>query len=79
MNVKFYSRPNCSLCTDGLMTLKLVQEELHFDIELINIEENQELHEKFMIMIPVVEYNEQILQYGILDYVTLYEELNKVK
>ncbi|MBM7608647.1 glutaredoxin family protein [Ureibacillus composti] len=79
MNVKFYSRPNCSLCTDGLMTLKLVQEELQFDIELINIEENHELHEKFMIMIPVVEYNEQILQYGILDYVTLYEELNKVK
>lgn len=75
MDIKYYSRPNCSLCSEGLITLKLVQEELQFEYDVINIEENEELHEKYMLMIPVVEKNGKVIQYGILDYVTLYEEI----
>lgn len=78
MKVKFYSRPNCSLCDDGLRTLKLVQEDIPFEIEIINIEENDELHEKYMLHIPVVEKDGKVIQYGMLDYVTLYEALAKV-
>jgi len=76
MLVKFYSRPNCSLCVDGFATLRLVQEDIPFDIELINIEEDDELHEKFMLMIPVVEMDNTVIQYGILDYPTLLEGLS---
>jgi len=75
--IKYYSRPNCTLCTEGLVTLKLVQEDIPFDIEVINIEEDDILHEKYMLMIPVVELDHQILQYGALDYVTLFEGLDK--
>lgn len=75
MNVKYYSRANCGLCVDGLRTLKLVQEDIAFDIEIIDIEEDDAIHEKYMLMIPVVEKEGRILQYGNLDYATLVEAL----
>lgn len=74
--VKFYSRPNCELCIEGLQTLKIVQEDLSFTIEQYNIEDDDGLHEKYMLMIPVVERNGEVIQYGQLDYVTLYEALS---
>lgn len=79
MNIKYYSRPNCSLCEEGLITLKLVQEELQFEYEVINIEGNDQLHEKYMLMIPVVEKEGDVIQYGMLDYVTLYEAIEESK
>ena len=75
--VKFYSRPNCELCVEGFHTLKFVQEDLGFEIEQYNIEDNDTLHEKYMFMIPVVEVNNNVIQYGQLDYVTLIEALSK--
>ncbi|MGE7132951.1 glutaredoxin family protein [Lysinibacillus xylanilyticus] len=75
MNVKFFSRDNCGLCVDGLLTLKLVQEDINFDFEIINIEEDESIHEKYMLMIPVVEKDGQVIQYGNLDYATLMEHL----
>lgn len=73
MRVNYYSRPGCSLCEEGLLTLKLLQSDFPFEIDVINIEENEALHEKYMLMIPVVEKNGAIIQYGNLDYVTIYE------
>ena len=75
VKVNFYTRPGCSLCEEGLMTLKLLQSDFQFEIDIINIEENEATHEKYMLMIPVVENNGEIIQYGNLDYVTLYEAL----
>lgn len=73
--VQFFSRPNCTLCEEGLLMLKLVKEDIDFEIEVINIEHNDELHEKYMLMIPVVVYNENVVQYGNIDYPTMYEML----
>lgn len=73
--MKFFSRDNCGLCVEGLHTLKLVQEDINFDIEIINIEEDESIHEKYMLMIPVVEKDGQVIQYGNLDYATLMEHL----
>lgn len=77
MIVKFYSRPNCELCVEGLQTLKIVQEDVAFTIEQYNIEESDMLHEKYMLMIPVVEKDGKVIQYGRLDYVTLLDALNE--
>ncbi len=55
--------------------LKLVQEDAAFSIEVFNIEEDDTLHERFMVMIPVVEHAGEIIQYGRLDFNTLYEAL----
>lgn len=73
MKIQFYSRPNCTLCEEGMFTLKLVQEDVPFDIEVINIEQDDMLHEKYMLMIPVVKLDDRIIQYGQLDYPTLLE------
>lgn len=75
--IKFYSRPNCGLCIEGLQTLKLVQEDVAFTLEQYNIEEDDALHEKYMLMIPVVEKSGIVIQYGQLDYATLYEALTE--
>lgn len=75
MIVHFYTRPGCHLCDDARMMLKLVQEDVPFQIEEHNIEEEDQLHEKYMLMIPVVEYQGEIIQYGNIDYVTLLEAL----
>jgi glutaredoxin len=75
MHVKFYSKPHCGLCEEGYAMLKLVQEDIDFSIETINIEEDDVAHEKYMLMIPVVELEGQVVQYGRLDYVTILEAL----
>ncbi len=63
------------MCDDARMMLKLVQEDVPFQIEEHNIEEDDQLHEKYMLIIPVVEYQGEIIQYGNVDYVTLMEAL----
>ena len=75
MHLKFYSRPACALCEEGIIALKLVQEDVAFTYEVINIEENNDIHEKYMLMIPVVELDGAIILYGNLDYPTLLETL----
>ena len=75
--VAFYSRPDCPLCEEGLLTLKLVQEDVPFDIEVRNIEEDDMWHEKYMLMIPVVEEKGKVIQYGQLDYAALLEALGE--
>ena len=75
MIIKFYSKPDCELCVEGLHTLKIVQEDIDFTIEHYNIEEDDAVHEKYMLMIPVVERDGDVIQFGQLDYATLYEAL----
>lgn len=73
--ITFYSRPNCRLCKEGMDLLKLVQEDKDFIIEEINIEEDEVLHEKYLMQIPVVMKDGRIVQAGLLDYVTLLDEI----
>lgn len=75
MMITFYSRPNCSLCEEGMSLLKLVQESKDFTIEVINIEEDEDLHERYLLQIPVVMQNGRMIQSGLLDYVTLLDEI----
>ncbi|TQR06759.1 glutaredoxin family protein [Psychrobacillus soli] len=75
MIVHFYTRPGCHLCEEARLMLKLVQEDVSFEINEVNIEEDDALHEKYMLMIPVVEFENEIIQYGQIDYVTILDAL----
>lgn len=75
--VTFYTRTQCGLCEDAKITLKLLQDELGFEIIEIDIEETDELTERFGLMIPVVELDGEILQYGQIDYFTLSKRLHE--
>ena len=73
--IRYYSRKNCALCEKGLQIVRIVQEDVPFQLEIVDIESDQALHEKFMLMIPVVEMNGEIVQYGQIDYPTLLDAL----
>jgi glutaredoxin len=75
VKVYLYTRPGCHLCDDARLMLKLVQEDVSFEMSEVNIEEDDELHEKYMLMIPVVVFEDEIIQYGKVDYATLLEAL----
>lgn len=75
--VIFYTRNHCGLCEDAKITLKLLQDELGFETKEIDIDESEELTERFGLMIPVVELDGEILQYGQIDYFTLSKRLHE--
>ena len=73
MKVQFYSRSNCPLCEEAKLMLELVKEDTSLEIEEINIEEDDELHEKYLLRIPVIMSKGEIIQEGRIDYLTLLE------
>lgn len=75
--VLFYTRNQCGLCQDAKITLKLLEDELGFEIKEIDIDESDDLTERFGLMIPVVEMEGKILQYGQIDYFTLSKRLHE--
>lgn len=73
--IQFYTRPNCSLCEEARLMIQLVSEDVELEIEEINIENNDQVHEKYMIRIPVIERDGIVIQEGRIDYPTLLEAL----
>lgn len=77
MKVIFYTRPNCGLCEEGMMMLKMVQEDHPFNIEERNIDDSDDWTEQYGLMIPVVELDGEVIQFGQIDYVTISKRLQK--
>lgn len=75
-HIKFYTRPGCPLCDEAKLMLQLVSEDVALEIEEISIEDDDAAHEKYVLMIPVITCNSEIIQYGNVDYVTLREALD---
>lgn len=70
-----YTRSNCELCEEAKLMLELVKEDFPLEYEEVDIESDEQLHEKYMLMIPVVEKEEEILIYGKIGYIELLEAL----
>lgn len=73
--LKLYTRPDCPLCEEAKLMLQLVREDFPIDFTEVNIEEDEGLHEKYMLMIPVLEQENKILIYGNIGYAELLEAL----
>ncbi|WP_422122768.1 glutaredoxin family protein [Planococcus sp. X10-3] len=71
-----YTRPNCPLCEEAKLMLNLVREDFPVDYTEVNIEEDEIIHEKYMLMIPVLEREGKILLYGNIGYAELLEALD---
>jgi glutaredoxin len=52
--VTIYSRQGCHLCDDAYKTLESIQAELNFEIEVIDIDQNQELVNLYSDQVPVI-------------------------
>ncbi|PIC56554.1 thiol-disulfide isomerase [Sporosarcina sp. P12(2017)] len=73
MKIQFYTKPNCALCEEAERMLHLVAEDYPLEWQTINIEEDDEIHEKYMLMIPVIEHEGQVLAYGNIGYIEVLE------
>ena len=69
MQVTFYTRPGCHLCEEAESMMKLVQEDMPLTWTTVNIEEDDASHEKYMLMIPVIEKDGEVLAYGQIGYI----------
>lgn len=71
MHVQFYTKKGCHLCDEAEAMMKLVQEDFPLTWSTIDIEMDDESHEKYMLMIPVIELDGEVLLSGSIGYVDL--------
>ncbi len=77
MHVLFYTKPGCQLCEDAKRMMELAQEDVALTWTELNIEEDDEIHEKYMLMIPVIEKNSEVLLYGSIGFIDIIELFEK--
>ena len=77
MNIKYYTKENCSLCDKGLLVLEEINKDIPLNIESIDIYKDDALLEKYQIMIPVVEVDGIEVDYGILSEAKIRAFLNE--
>ena len=56
-NITIYSKKGCHLCEVAMQKLLKIQNEFPFSLTEIDIENNDELFEKYKYLIPVIEIN----------------------
>nr|WP_026092540.1 glutaredoxin family protein [Calidifontibacillus oryziterrae] len=64
MQVNFYTRTVCPLCDHAKEILEELKNEYPIEIKEIDIYEDDELLEKYQLMIPVVEIEGVQVDYG---------------
>lgn len=62
-----YSRPYCHLCTDLEAGLQQLQTRYHFSYEMVDIDKDPLLEERYGTLIPVVSFNGRTLCNYFLD------------
>ena len=66
--VVLYGRPDCHLCDEARAGLERLRADgLDFEVEEIDIEQDDELHGRFLERIPVVEVEGEIVSELFLD------------
>ena len=69
MNTKvvIYSRANCHLCEEAEKNVREVLVEIHFGLEVIDINGDQELERLYGEEVPVITINGDVLDYYKVD------------
>lgn len=79
---KLYTRKGCHLCDKAKKILLELKETMNFQLEEIDIEQSDDLIEKYGLMIPVVVIDGKEVQYGQIDkqFISMYlSEKIKIK
>lgn len=71
MHITFYRQDGCALCDEAEMMMKLVQEDYPLTWTSVDIRKDDEIHEKYMVMVPVLEKDGEVLLFGNIGYVDL--------
>jgi glutaredoxin len=73
--VTVYSHPDCHLCEDALEVLKGLQAELGFELDQLDISDDETLHRAYFERVPVVLLDgDQLCEYFV-DEAVLRERL----
>lgn len=73
--VILYGKENCPLCDDARALLQALQDREPFQMKEIDIYSNDELLEKFQLMIPVVEVDGEVVDYGQINLFKVHEKI----
>lgn len=77
MHVTFYRQEGCPLCDEAERMMKLVQEDYPLTWTDFDIRTDEAKHEKYMLMVPVIEKNGEPLLYGNIGYIDIIELFEK--
>lgn len=53
-HIVLYGRPGCHLCEQVEAHIRRLEQEFSLRLQLVNIESDPQLHERYMLTIPVV-------------------------
>ena len=74
---RLYSRIKCPLCEEAKNILEEIKQELGILYEEIDIYNNDELTELYGLMIPVIEWQGEVIQFGKVDKFKLCQSIKK--
>ncbi|WP_411843524.1 glutaredoxin family protein [Salinicoccus sp. HZC-1] len=80
IELEYYTRKNCELCDNGREQIKLALSELRFNrVKLIpiDIDEDDALQEEYMVRVPVLKHEGEVVQEGLIDFVQVYDYLKE--
>ncbi|WP_347548836.1 glutaredoxin family protein [Pseudalkalibacillus hwajinpoensis] len=63
-SVILYTKEACPLCEKAHHLLEDLQREIPFSLNIVDIYQDDQFLEKYMLMIPVVEIDAEIVEYG---------------
>lgn len=64
MRFTLYTKPCCPLCDDAMEVVRLVQKQIPFELDVVDISENPQLWERYQDLIPVLTLGDEDLFYG---------------
>ncbi|WP_066314508.1 glutaredoxin family protein [Bacillus sp. FJAT-29814] len=73
--ITLYTRKGCPLCDKAKAAILELEGEWDFTLEEVDIEQDDELHERYGLMIPVVHIDGEEVAYG---FVTKFDISNRL-
>lgn len=80
IELEYYTRKNCELCEDGRDQIKLALSELRYNkvkLTTFDIDEDDGLQEEYMVRVPVLKHEGEVVQEGLIDFVQVYDYLKE--
>ncbi|MFC3420253.1 glutaredoxin family protein [Salinicoccus hispanicus] len=78
LEMTYYTRKQCPLCDEGKEQINLALSELRYnDVKMsaVDIDKDDALQEEYMIRVPVLVHEGNVVQEGIIDFAYVYDYL----
>jgi thiol-disulfide isomerase/thioredoxin len=72
-----YYREGCHLCEQMAAALYALQEELHYQVEWIDIDKDKQLKQRYNVDIPVLAIRDEVIFYHFFDEISLRQAIEQ--